>query len=308
MKHLLHLALQELDQGRKTVLAVITAAQGSTPRSTGAAMLVGETGLLSGTIGGGTLEYQCTQLAFAPDSPLMDFSLDNHHAAELGMVCGGSAQVLFVPLTDRELLLQAQTQQDSTLLLPLDGGAPFLSPEVWLTPTRVSQQNRELLCIPLAEPGRIFLFGGGHVSLALSRILDVLEYPYLVIDDREEFSDPLRFPGAIQTLTADFTILEAVLKGSLAPGELDCLCILSRGHLSDMDALRFALTTPAGYIGLMGSRKKRERIFAQLREEGFGAPQARIQTPIGIPLGGQTPAEVAISIAAQLVQHRCSVV
>ncbi len=308
MKQLLTLALQELDQGRHTVLVVIAAAQGSTPRRKGAAMLVGEAGLLTGTIGGGALEYACLQMAFAPEKPLMEFSLDNQQAANLGMVCGGSAQVLFAPLTDRQLLQDALTRiqmcQPARLLLPLDGSTPILDSEESPAPERITQEGRELLSLPLAAPGRIFLLGGGHVSLALSRILDILQYPYLVIDDRTEFSATTRFPGAIQTLTADFSALENVLRGALAPGKRDCLCILSRGHLSDMEALRFALTTPADYIGLMGSRKKRERLFAQLQADGFTDAQVRIVTPIGIPLGGQTPAEVAISIAAQLVQHR----
>ncbi len=308
MKQLLTLALQELDQGRNAVLAAIAAAQGSTPRRAGTAMLVGEAGLLAGTIGGGELEYACLQIALAPEKPLLEFSLDNRQAASLGMVCGGSVQVLFVPLTNRQLLRDAltriQTLQPGRLLLPLDGSAPTLDSEESAAPELLTRERRDILCLPLAEPGRIFLFGGGHVSLALSRILDILEYPYLVIDDRAEFSDPTRFPGAATTLTADFSALENVLTESLAPGKQDCLCILSRGHLSDMDALRFALTTPAGYIGLMGSRKKRERLFSQLQADGFTDAHERIMTPIGIPLGGQTPAEVAISIAAQLVQHR----
>lgn len=309
MEQILRSAIQELEQGRAVVLAVIAGSQGSTPRRMGAAMLVGKSGVLAGTIGGGELEYWCTQTAFQPEHNLMEFSLDNQQAAGLGMVCGGSVQVLFVPLEDRALLAHAltltQELEPGWLLLPLAGGAPRL--ETGGLPVyaqRVYRNGEEMLSLPLSDPGKVFIMGAGHVALELSKLLDVLGYPYVIADDREEFASSARYPGARKVLAGEFDQLDTLLTGNLAPGPMDCVCIMTRGHLKDMDALRFALRTPAGYIGLMGSRRKRERIFAQLAEEGFADASSRITTPIGVPLGGQAPAEVAVSIAAQLVQHR----
>ncbi len=309
MEQILRSAIQELEQGRPAVLAVIAGSQGSTPRRTGAAMLVGRSGVLAGTIGGGELEYWCTQAAFQRENDLLEFSLDNQQAAGLGMVCGGSVQVLFVPLEDRMLLQRAltltQNLEPGWLLLPLAGGAPELKTEgLPVYAQRVNRVGEEMLSLPLSDPGRIFIMGAGHVALELSKLLDVLGYPYVVADDREEFASSSRYPGVRKVLVGEFDQLDTLLTGHLAPGPMDCICIMTRGHLKDMDALRFALRTPAGYIGLMGSRRKRERIFDQLTKEGFTDAPERIITPIGIPLGGQTPAEVAVSIAAQLVHCR----
>ncbi len=305
MKELLKAALGELEADRTPVLVSIAASQGSTPRTTGAAMVVGEAGRLAGTIGGGELEYACTNLALSPEQPLMEFSLDNTQAAELGMVCGGSAQVLFTKLTDAALLGDALALAEGLapgwLVLPLDGSAPTLQTEGLPPDAAVVVGN---LSLPLASPGRVYLMGGGHVSQALAGVLDLLGWPYIVVDDREEFASKVRFPGAKRAMAADFARLDTVLTGHLAPQARDCICIMTRGHLADTDALRFSLRTPAGYIGLMGSQKKRERVFAQLDAEGFRDAPSRISTPIGLAIGGQTPAEIAISIAAQLVQHR----
>ncbi len=304
MEHILKCARLERSQGLNGVLVTIAASQGSTPRTTGAAMLVGHSGILAGTIGGGALEYECAMYAGHPPKPLMEFELNREQAAGLGMVCGGSAQVLFTPLTDDALLTQAldrlEEGQPGWLRLPLDGSAPALADSGPEKPALVEG----CLVMPLAQPGRVYLFGGGHVSLALSRLLDVLEYPYIVVDDRPEFANEYRFPGAKLAISSEYTELSKLLSGKWAPAKGDCLCIMTRGHLADTDALRFALTTPAEYIGVMGSRKKRDRVLAQLVSEGYADAPQRIITPIGLPIGGQTPAEVATSIAAQLVQIR----
>ncbi len=310
LRQIFETALAELTQGRRVVLTTIVASHGSTPRGTGAAMLVGERGVLTGTIGGGPLEHQCTRSAMAPETPVMHFELNHQQAASLGMVCGGSAQVLFTPLTDTAPLQKGLSMMDTLtpgwLLLPLDGSAPLLSEDgaLPISPSQVTIDGRPCLSLPLAQPGRFYLLGGGHVALELARVLDILGYSYVVADDRTEFSGPDRFPHAQRRLTAEFSQLAHVLSGPLSPGPRDGICIMTRGHLADTEALRFALNTSAGYIGVVGSRRKREQVFALLTEEGFEHVSQRVITPIGLPIGGQTPAEVAISIAAQLVQWR----
>ncbi len=310
LDRLLQCALEEISRNRRPVLVIIIDAHGSTPRGAGAAMVVSEGRVLAGTIGGGEIEYQCAQLAAQPPKPLMDFHMDHQQAAGLGMVCGGSAQVLFVPLDDSALLENALHQmrrlQPGWLLLSLDGTEPVLETSAAFSPhpELVERDGQKWFSLPLAEPGRIFLMGGGHVSLALSKLLDVLGYPYVVVDDREEFAHPGRFPNAKQTVAETFSELSNVLIGGLRPEARDCICIMTRGHLADADALRFALTTNAGYIGLMGSKRKREQVFDMLAEEGFSDAPERVTTPIGLPIGGQTPEEIAVSIAAQIIEYR----
>lgn len=99
-------------------------------------------------------------------------------------------------------------------------------------------------------------------------------------------------------------LLSEALTKTLAPRETDAFCIMTRGHSGDEAALRFALSTKASYIGLMGSRKKREAIFSRLEQDGFPDVRSRIITPIGLDIRAQTPAEIAVSVAAQLIAWR----
>lgn len=316
IEHLLQAALREVEAGQPAILETVVSAEGSTPRAAGALMLSGPAGLLAGTIGGGALEHRCLQLAaeLPPTGPgrVENFVLDNRQAGSLGMVCGGSARVLFTPLADpvplRLCLESLSGSQPGWLCLPLDGSAPLVGRDDSLPqrPAVVDWQGCQVLAVPLADAGRVFLLGGGHVALELAALLDRLEFRYLVADDRPEFSSAARFPGAERALVLPFPQLASALDGSLAPGEADGFCIMTRGHEWDTEALRFALSTPAGYIGVMGSRRKREAVFTKLEAEGFSGIRDRVTTPIGLEIGAQTPAEIAVSIAGQLIQWRAS--
>lgn len=312
-EQILTTALTELEAGRRVTLVSVASAQGSTPRSIGAVMLVGESGQLDGTIGGGNLEFHCAKTALDAEAPLQRFSLDNSKAATLGMVCGGNTNVLFTHLTDPAPLRQAldslKGDEPHWLLLPLNGDQPVTcsaseQPDLPDHPGLVEWSGCKALALRLTDPGRVYIMGGGHVSLALSHILDILEIPYVVVDDREEFCNPERYPNAVATFVSPFTRLDEIFTGSLSVRFNDCFCIMTRGHAADADATRFALNTPVGYIGVVGSAKKREHVFNSLRAEGFTDVEKRITTPIGLPILAQTPAEIGISIAAQLIQWR----
>ena len=316
--------------GHPLVLISVVSSEGSTPRSAGAMMTADTSGLLAGTIGGGVLEGQCLKEAASflrglqnssttrPAGFLRSFALDNSQAGNLGMICGGSTSVLFTPImpSDQETfqtaLAHMQAGEDCFLLLPLDGFAPLCRRQPGdgaLSSSKAclcSTDNRTCLCIPLTAPGRVFLFGGGHVSLELSQLLDRLEFPYIVIDDRTEFAGRDRFPGALETFVLPFKsdLLSKKLSGSLAPRKTDAFCIMTRGHEGDETAVRFALSTAASYIGVMGSRKKREALFSKLEKEGFPQVRNRVTTPIGLSIKAQTPAEIAVSVAAQLIAWR----
>ena len=314
IEQLLTAALETLHSGRTPVLISIVRSSGSTPRKIGACMLADHNGLLCGTIGGGLLEHRCLQLAAtAPAVPRCEqFVLDNRQAGSLGMVCGGTADVLFTPLTDplplRQLLQLHHSGTDACLALPLHGGAPFCRQDAVLPGRTVlaSLCGQECLLLPLRQSERVYLFGGGHVSCALAELLHRLDFRCLVVDDRTAFCSPDRFPHAEHTVITSYEQLDQVLTGPLAPTDSDALCIMTRGHEGDTHAIRFALRTPASYIGLMGSRRKRDALFARLKEEGFPQASSRIITPIGLAIGAETPEEIAVSIAAQLIAWRAS--
>lgn len=145
----------------------------------------------------------------------------------------------------------------------------------------------------------VVVLGGGHVSLALEKILKLLEFHLTVIDDREEFANRERFSLADEVLKMDF---EKELPQAVFP-EGAYYIIVTRGHQYDYFCLKEILKRTSGYVGMIGSRKKVAAAFQRLREEGITEEEIRrVHAPIGLPIGGSTPAEIAVSIAAEIIQ------
>jgi xanthine dehydrogenase accessory factor len=149
---------------------------------------------------------------------------------------------------------------------------------------------------------RLIIFGGGHVGQALSRLSSASGlYEVLVIDDRSEFADPLKHPGAARVIQTDreFTTDVPVID------PYTFLVIVTRCHATDKLLVKRYLSSPAGYVGLIGSRAKVRQFRRELLEEGISVPELdRLHAPIVLPIGGKDPAEVAVSILAQLIQER----
>ncbi len=149
------------------------------------------------------------------------------------------------------------------------------------------------------SPGyRVVIFGGGHIALALSRFLDILGLPYTVADDRGGYSSVERFPGASAVYHISYD--DPVKDIEVTPKTL-CV-IVTHGHLGDSRVLKSILETPAMYIGMIGSVKKVKAVKEELGREGFNSEDPRILAPVGLDIGGDTPEEVALSIAAQMQQ------
>ena len=331
MRKLLSILARTLEQGEAAVLVTVIASSGSTPRGAGARMLVSAGGLLAGTIGGGAVEHRCIALAqemLGGSHPAQrDFALNQEDNAGLGMVCGGSVQVHFLPILGGDgttaalcreglerfaagvpfWLLTPLQAGDSLALWPTGGGvgSSALAPgdSLPLDPEIRSVNGKRWFIEQLQGAGTVYLFGGGHVAQALVPVLAPLDFPCVVLEDRKEFARPELFPLARAARLIDFSRIGDQV---FITGE-DYVCIMTRGHQNDLLVQQQVLRTPARYIGLIGSVRKAAAASASLRRLGFSeAELARIVTPIGLPIGGRSPAEIAISIAAQLVQYRAS--
>lgn len=154
----------------------------------------------------------------------------------------------------------------------------------------------------VSPPPIAYLFGGGHIAFHLSKILSLIGFAFVVIDDRSEFANRARFPDARECLVHDFDGVLAELPGNLANAYL---IIVTRGHLCDLSVLAQAVRTNAKYLGMIGSQRKIAMLLQRLREQGV--PQTvldPIHAPIGLAIGAETPEEIAVSIAAQLIQVR----
>lgn len=160
--------------------------------------------------------------------------------------------------------------------------------------------EQDLLVEAIASRPRIVIAGGGHVALAIARQAAMLDFDVTVVEDRPEFATDERFPGA--------TILQGDVPttlGSLRYPWNSFIVIATRGHKLDADCVREAVTTNARYIGLLGSRRKTVLIQKMLRDEGVAEDRiAIIRAPVGLDLGGRTPAEIALSVMAEITQIR----
>jgi len=154
---------------------------------------------------------------------------------------------------------------------------------------------------PILAIPTVYLFGGGHVSLYVSKMAGLAGFDVVVSDDRAAFANPDRFPEAVETHCGPW---EEVFS-KLNVNELSYLVLVTRGHKGDLDCLRWALTTPARYIGMIGSKRKFIEIRKVLEGEGVPAEKLeRVHSPIGLDIGALTPEEIAVSIVAEMIAVR----
>jgi xanthine dehydrogenase accessory factor len=168
------------------------------------------------------------------------------------------------------------------------------------TPRTIKSDDGDLLIEAIATRPRIVIAGGGHVALAIARQAAALDFDVTIVEDRPEFASAERFPGA--------TVLEGDVPttlGSLPYTWNSFIVIATRGHKLDADCVVQAVKTNARYIGLLGSRRKTVLIEQMLRDEGVSDERIGvIRAPVGLDLGGRTPAEIALSVMAEITQIR----
>lgn len=337
MKTLLHHLCACLTEGLSTVLASIIESSGSTSRGSGARMLICQDGRFFGTIGGGELEGLALArarelLGDSVDHLFLRFDLTAGHAVAAGMICGDRAEVLLQRIAPEAAnvdffgKLQEEFRRGRSplflTLMPQSGRPAFFMqssgcqsmpglpdavrqamiarPPVSGAPTLLKGKDFRLYAEVLIQPIRLYLAGGGHVALAVAHLADFLGLEIVVIDDRLEFANSARFPQALEVrvIPAFAGCLEQLQA-------TDFVVIATRGHQSDKDVLGQALATEAGYIGMIGSLRKRDAIYAALRTEGFSDVDfRRVHCPIGLAIGGETPEEIALSILAEIQQVR----
>ena len=154
---------------------------------------------------------------------------------------------------------------------------------------------------PILATPTLYLFGGGHVSLAVSKVAHLAGFDIVVADDREAFANKERFPNAVETHAREWAETFPLLK----PNEFSYLVIATRGHKGDLECLRWAVSTPARYIGMVGSKRKLIEFYKVLESEGIPATQLeRVHSPVGLDIGALTPEEIAVSVVAEMIAVR----
>ncbi len=275
---------------------------------------------------------------------MLYFRLKGEEVAQTDMICGGEVDVYLEYLSGQDTrqhqifqnIVEGQQKGRSGLLATLledDTGeersikkALFLPEEMtgletvsWLTPllTKLPQvlasnqatlltaviegKEKKIFLKPLTAPPELTIFGAGHVSLSLCPLAKMVGFQVVIVDDRPEFANPQRFPDADEIVIQSFE--QMFPDYHFGPNAF--IVVVTRGHLHDHQIVKIALKNPPRYIGMIGSRHKREVIFKALKEEGFLEEQIRsVYSPIGLDIQAETPEEIAVSITAQLIQVR----
>ena len=324
MRQLFKIMKEQLMCGEAVVFVTVTASSGSVPRGAGAHMLVSKKGRICGTIGGGEVENRAVEIALSVLSSACsgssDFTLTVNDAHNLGMICGGTCSVFFhyIEGYDEEMILLAkeaerylEAGEDLWLILGLSKeGRIFLTDRknsMWseyLTrrPYRLNRDDKEWFIEQICTSDRVYIFGGGHVAQELVPVLSHIGFRCIVMEDREEYAKKELFPMADKIILGDFNHIDEYLN----IGEDDYVCVMTRGHSYDTVLQAQILKHRPYYCGVIGSRSKAAGVRKALKDD-YGLTEEElslIMTPIGLPIKGVTPAEIAISIAAQMILLR----
>ena len=346
MQNLLSELYQELQDHESIVLATIISTGGSTPRTAGTRMLIYKDGRIKGTIGGGGVEADVIRtgvgLYACKETVITSYDLNTTPGVErMDLICGGRMEVLVeyiegneetrthYRLLNRELQLQRPLFLVGRLEKNRQGMVMKRSARTadgeWIGDHEPSEKLHTLLhgyrsnnnetCLytigdqsyiieSITPPSTVYLVGGGHISKELVGLVKQVGFRVVVIDDRAEFANRQRFPQAddivvrqnFRAVFAEFPI-----------NEESYIIIVTRGHGYDKEVLAQALQTEAGYIGMIGSRRKKAQVYNLLVDEGVRQEDLeKVFCPIGLDIDAETVPEIGVSIAAQLIQHRAA--
>src|SRR6266567_8634442 len=328
------------ESGERVAIATVIQTWGSAPRPAGSAMALTAGGKIAGSVSGGCVEAAVVESGLRCLSTgrpeRLRFGVSDETAWSVGLACGGTIEVFVEPVrgetfdTVRTAIRDGQPAAVATVI----GGAEatfgrrlVVSYDGTVTgslgeglDTAVAEQARESLAAGapkrleptpereaeifidvLQPPLRLIVVGGVHIAIPLVAIAKTLGYRTIVVDPREAFGNSKRFPDVDRIMSAwpDRALDEIGIDASTA------VAVLTHDPKLDDPALAAALRSPAFYVGALGSRRTQEKRRQRLLEEGLDEQTlSRLHAPIGLPIGGRSPGEIALSIMAQIVATR----
>jgi len=283
--------------GSPAAIAIVVATWGSAPRPSGSLMVVNADGSFVGSVSGGCVEgevvTEALSLLRSGDVKVLDFIVSDDDARRTGSVCGGQLKVFIAPVVG-DLLACLETlieRQTATLIINLSDGASSLSLSAdtgVIAPPRFAR-----IFFP---PLRLLIVGAVHIAQALTTMAAAADYQITVIDPRDSWATAERFPGvAIDKRWPSDAI------SSLFPDQRTAIVTLSHDSKLDDPALTEAVNSPAFYIGALGNQQNHSARLKRLQEIGASdQAAARIHGPVGLKIGAATPAEIAVSILAEM--------
>jgi xanthine dehydrogenase accessory factor len=225
--------------------------------------------------------------------------------------------------TPREVGAKMLIQENGKILGTIGGGC--LEAEVWQEAMKIIKEEKprtvhfdltgkkaeeigmicggvmDIYIEPVVPTPKVFIFGGGHISLFLAKICAMVGFQVAVIDDRPQFANKERFPEAGEVIAEEFPFALPKLKVNRS----SYLVIVTRGHAYDQEVLEWAVGTEARYLGMIGSRRKIKTVYDNLEAKGIPPEKfQRVHAPVGLNIGALTPEEIAVSIVAEMIQER----
>lgn len=309
--------------------AVVTSVWGSAPQAEGATMLVTASGKMAGSVSGGCVETAVVEEVRAAmargTGRIVRYGISDERAWEVGLACGGSLEVLVEPAVPEAVLAAAQGPGGVVVATVLDGAelgrrvsfedsGPVDATDLGSAAREALKSGRsrkvrlpvggietDVFLEVFPRPPRLVIFGGVHVAAALVPLARALGYWTVVADGRAGFLTRERFPDADQLILGwpDAAFAQAGIDSATA------VAVLTHDPKFDDPALMIALRSPAMYVGAIGSKKTQAARRERLREAGLTEAQVgRLFGPIGLDLGGRSPAETALAIMAEIVAVR----
>jgi xanthine dehydrogenase accessory factor len=318
VKDILDIVERWTSEGLRVATATVVKTERSAPRDPGAVLAVSERGEVAGSVTGGCVEpavYEEAREVLAGGGPrLRTYGIADDEAFEVGLPCGGTVHI-FVDLIERDLVPPLVTalkdERPVALEIKISGegigrkrlvGLEDEGPAAKLL-TRgesaiLESDDGELFVNSFAPRPDMYVFGAIDHAAAVAQVGRFLGYRVTVCDARAKFVTTERFPDVDELVVEwpDRFLAQAPVD------ERTVICVLTHDHKFDIPLLKFALETPAGYIGAMGSRRTNETRAERLKAEGITDEQlARVKAPIGLDIGSRSPEEVAVAVAAEIV-------
>jgi len=292
--------------GRRVTLVTVVETWGSAPRPPGALLAVREDGVVSGSVSGGCVEddliarIKAGEYDSLSQPSMVAYGVSKEEAARFGLPCGGTLRLVQEPVTDvgwiQEVLQRTSSHQLVARTLTLSTGQVRLRDA---SRTDAMQFDGTTLTTLFGPLWRLLLIGAGQLSQAVAHMARLLDFEVLVCDPREEYAATLGLEGVTRVLGMPDDVVK-----ELAPDSHTAIVALTHDPKLDDMALMEALNSPAFYVGALGSQRNQETRKKRLMEHFDLTPDAvaRLHGPVGLRIGAKTPAEIAVSIVAEIVQ------
>jgi xanthine dehydrogenase accessory factor len=300
MRTIFHSMLELLRTGERFAFGIITGVKGSSPQKLGAKALFLESGRIEGTLGGGCLEAEVRHRAMEvlktglPQT--FDLLLDHDFGWDDGLICGGKVRGIILPsMPHAAAIWSAAANRESSQVWGITDGFDVR----WI---EKDQSHNWLYEECIEPPMNLWIAGSGHIARAVAPLGVRLDFNVTVFDDRPALANHTYFPREA-VIRVDYW--ERLLQESLPPSPVFGL-IVTRGHQHDALVLKEWINKPFAFLGMIGSERKKRLIFDQFESEGI-ASRTRLNTiacPVGMHIDSVSVEEIAVSIAAQLIQER----